>query len=240
MLGAAEEQGGDTQTLRRGPNAVAEQPLVQVFDLTWLEIRHSHGERVYAQSHENHANRRKCTSFPALPRDDRATESVPMQLRHDTGISLLELLVGLAIVAVLTGMATPGFLASLRAAAVRTAAYELMAGLQQARADSILESRPGVLCPSDGADCLGANVPARAWMSFLEVSGRPVELRRHILPAGVVVRASRAPLRFWPAALAASPTTLTICDERRVARARAIVISQSGRARFAEQAQCGA
>jgi hypothetical protein len=115
-----------------------------------------------------------------------------------------------------------------------------MAGLQQARADSILESRPGAVCPSDSAGCLGANVPARAWMSFLEVGGTRRELRRHTLPAGVIVRASRTPLRFWPAALAASPATLTICDERGMAPARAIVISQSGRARFAERAQCGA
>jgi type II secretion system protein H len=167
-----------------------------------------------------------------------ATKSAPMQPRHDSGFTLLELLVGLAIVAMLAGMAAPGFLASLRATAVRTAAYELMAGVQQARANSILESRPGVLCPSEGSGCLGANVPARAWVSFLEVGGQPAGLRRSALPAGVILRASRAPLRFWPAALAASPTTLTICDERGVAPGRAIVISQSGRARFAEAAPC--
>jgi type II secretion system protein H len=163
-----------------------------------------------------------------------------MRPSQDSGFTLLELLCGLAIVAVLAGMAAPGLVASVRAAAVRSAAYELMAGLQQARASSIMESRPGVLCPTHGAGCLGPDVPSGAWMSFLEVAGNPVELRRHTLPAGVVVRASRAPLRFWPASLAASPTTLTICDERGVAAPRAIVVSQSGRARFADQARCGA
>lgn len=161
-----------------------------------------------------------------------------MQPRHTAGATLLELLAGLAIVGVLAGMAAPGFLASWRAAAVRSAAYDLMAGLQQTRANSILESRPGVLCPSNGSGCLSANVPAGEWQSFLEVGGRPVAARRTVLPAGVSLRASRAPLRFWPAALAASPATLTICDERGVAPARAIVISQSGRARFADGARC--
>ncbi|MBC8024355.1 MAG: GspH/FimT family pseudopilin [Steroidobacteraceae bacterium] len=164
-----------------------------------------------------------------------------MQSFHDHGVTLVELLVGLAIVAMLAGMAAPGFLASLRATAVRTAAYDLMAGLQQVRANSILESRTGVLCPADGTGtaCLAAGTPAQDWLTFLEVGGRPVGLRRHTLPAGVAVRASRSPLRFWPTALAASPATLTICDERGVAPARAIVISQTGRARFAESAQCG-
>jgi type IV fimbrial biogenesis protein FimT len=165
---------------------------------------------------------------------------MPMRPSRDNGVTLLELLFGLAIVAVLAVMAAPGFLASLRTTAVRAAAYDLMAGLQQARANSILESRVSVLCPSDGAACLGANLPARAWISFLEVAGDRRELRKRDLPAGVVLHASRTPLRFWPAALAASPTTLTICDERGVAPARAIVISQSGRARFVERAQCGA
>jgi type IV fimbrial biogenesis protein FimT len=192
--------------------------------------------RVYALSQAKHANRGKCTRFPAWRGDIAATKSAPMKSRHVSGVTLLELLAGLAIVSVLAGMAAPGFLASLRAAAVRSAAYELMADLQQTRANSILESRPGVLCPSEGAGCLGANVPARGWQSFLEVGGRPVGARRTVLPAGVSVRASRAPLRFWPASLAASPATLTICDERGVAPARAIVISQSGRARFADAA----
>jgi len=165
-----------------------------------------------------------------------------MRSSHDRGVTLLELLVGLGIVALLAGMAAPGFLASLRAAAVRTAAYDLMAGLQQVRAHSILESRPGVFCLADGSGsaCLAEGAPAHDWLTFLEDGGRPVGLRRHSLPAGVVVRASRAPLRFWPAALAASPATLTICDERGVTPARAIVISQTGRARFSESARCGA
>ena len=165
-----------------------------------------------------------------------------MRSPSERGVTLLELLVGLSIVAVLAGMAAPGVVASQRAAAVRTAAYDLMASLQQARATSILESRPGVLCPADGTGsaCLPAGAPAVAWLTFLEVGGRPGTMRRHTLPAGVVMRASRAPLRFWPAALAASPATLTICDERGVAPARAIVISQTGRARFAESARCGA
>ena len=56
------------------------------------------------------------------------------------GVTLLELCAGLAVVAILAGLATPGFRASLRAAAVRTAAYDLMAGVQQTRASAIVEA----------------------------------------------------------------------------------------------------
>lgn len=160
-----------------------------------------------------------------------------MRIVTDKGVTLIELCFGLALVAVLAGLAVPGFHAALRAAAIRTAAYELMAGVQQSRASSIVESRAGVLCASDPAGrCLPAHTAAYAWRAFLEGGPNPPEWATHALPRGMVLRATRAPIRFWPNALAASTATLTICDERGVARPRAIVISQSGRARFASPA----
>ena len=65
------------------------------------------------------------------------------------GVTLIELCFGLAIVAVIAGLAAPGFRSSLRAAAVRSATFDLLAGLQQTRGNAILESRPLDLCPSD-------------------------------------------------------------------------------------------
>src|SRR5262245_41866902 len=65
------------------------------------------------------------------------------------GHTLIELCLGVTLMAVLAGLAVPGFRASLRAAAVRSAAFELAAGLRQARAASILEARTAVFCLSD-------------------------------------------------------------------------------------------
>jgi type IV fimbrial biogenesis protein FimT len=162
--------------------------------------------------------------------------------KGNRGVTLLELCIGLAVVAVLAGLAAPGFQASLRSAAVRTAAYELMTGVQQTRASAIVESRPGVLCPSDTSGrCLAGTAPAYGWHAFLEGGAQSRELSAQLLPRGVTLRSTRTSVRFWPSALAASSATLTICDELAVARPRAIVISQSGRARFASPtvAACG-
>ncbi|MEJ0087546.1 MAG: GspH/FimT family pseudopilin [Pseudomonadota bacterium] len=154
------------------------------------------------------------------------------------GITLVELCFGLAVVATLAGLAVPGFRADLRAGAVRSAAYELLAGLQQARAGSILEGRTGVLCLSDAAgQCLTAGTQAGHWQVFLEVDGRPALLAAQSLPPGVVLRSSRLRLSFWPDSLAASTGTLTICDSQRIARPRAIVVSQGGRARVTSPAE---
>jgi type IV fimbrial biogenesis protein FimT len=167
-----------------------------------------------------------------------AEKSPPMKFRRNRGVTLLELLVGLGIAAILVGLAIPGFGPARRTAAVRAAAFELMASLQHTRAHSLSESRPGGLCPGDSRGCRGANSAANGWRSWLESGGRPEALRHHELPAGVVLIASRAPLRFWPGTLTASPATLTICDRHGLAAPRAIVVSQTGRARFAPGEGC--
>ena len=167
-----------------------------------------------------------------------------MRTRKYLGVTLLELVFSMALLALLAGLAIPGFRTSLRAAAIRSASFELLAGVQRARANSILESRPGLLCPTDSAGtCLPAGALASSWRSYLESApgepdrGEPgsaqQDLGGQVLPRGVLVRSSRSPLRFWPTAFAASPGTLTICDLRNEVPPRDIVISQSGRARLA-------
>jgi type IV fimbrial biogenesis protein FimT len=161
--------------------------------------------------------------------------------RHSSrGVTLVELCFAMSIVALLAGLAAPGFRGTLRATAVRAGSYELLAGLQQTRGRSIVRSQPGILCPSDAAGhCLPAAQASPFWRASLETAAGPVELERHDLPAGVVVRASRSPLKFWPDSLAASTGTLTICDLQKIAAPRAIVVNVSGRARL-ESAGAGA
>jgi type IV fimbrial biogenesis protein FimT len=164
----------------------------------------------------------------------------PMEAR---GFTVLELCVGLGLVALLASLAVPSFRTSLRTAAVRTATFELMAGLQQTRGTAIVESRPGVLCLADPAgDCLPTGAPAPAWRAFLEDDAGSRTLALRVLPAGITVRGTRSRVRFSERTPAAAAATLTICDAQGVAAPRAIVISQNARARVASAtgADCSA
>ena len=161
--------------------------------------------------------------------------------RSYLGVTLIELMFSLGLLALLAALAAPGFRASLRAAAIRSATFELLAGLQQARANSIAESRPGLLCPTDAAgNCLAPGSVAAGWRSFIEDGAVRRDLGSQRLPRGVELRSTRSPIRFWPTALAASTGTLTICDELGAAPPRAIVVSQTGRPRveLATPADC--
>lgn len=165
----------------------------------------------------------------------QAQDNLPM--RDIAGMTLIELLFGLAIVAILSSLAVPGFHRGLRASAIRAATYELLAGLQQTRGSAILESQPGMLCPSDASgNCLPAATAGAFWRWSTEAAGHPQEFEARALPEGVVLRASRSPIRFSPNAVSASNATLTICDSQGVAPPRAIVVSVVGRARVAAAA----
>ncbi len=163
-------------------------------------------------------------------------------MRKSPGVTLIEMLFGMAIVAILAGLAAPGFQQSLRASAVRAATFDLLAGLQQTRGTSIVVAAPGMLCPSDSAgNCLPAETAASHWRWSVESAGRAIPAEPQALPAGVIARASRSPVRFWPNSVSASTATLTICDLRRVAAPRAIVVNVAGRARVtaAADSACG-
>lgn len=153
--------------------------------------------------------------------------------RPARGVTLVELCFALFLVALLAALAAPGFRLALRTVAVRAATFELMAGLQRTRAESILRARPAQLCPTTPAGtCRAASAPASAWQARLD-TGDADRLAGADLPRGVSVRATRSPLRFWPHSLSASTGTLTICDDQDIAAPRAIIVSQTGRARLA-------
>jgi type IV fimbrial biogenesis protein FimT len=167
------------------------------------------------------------------------------------GLTLAEMLVALAIMSVLAGLAMPAYQASLRAAALRASVFTLLAGLQHVRTQAILQARPGTFCAADAAGvCVPASVPGTAWRTAFSDSPDPQDGARpggwgvpvhQTLPSGVVVHSTRSPIWFWPHSSAASTGTLTICDVHRVAPPRAIVISQTGRARLADapRSACG-
>src|SRR5690349_13997010 len=61
-------------------------------------------------------------------------QNPPMETRQGShGVTLIELCFGLAVVAILAGLAVPTLRPALRNAAMRGAVLELLAGLQQAR-----------------------------------------------------------------------------------------------------------
>ncbi|MCC8538550.1 GspH/FimT family pseudopilin [Xanthomonas axonopodis pv. poinsettiicola] len=72
------------------------------------------------------------------------------------GFTLVELLVTIAVVAVLAVIALPSFQGVIRSNQAATTANELVASLALARSEAIRSTRGGGICPSsDGTTCSG-------------------------------------------------------------------------------------
>lgn len=169
----------------------------------------------------------------------------------ERGVTLLELLVVVTIVAILATLASPSFGSLRRTAGVGTAATELLAALHFARSAAALDGRPVTLCLSaDGQACVASSSdPANGWLVFAQPGAGVVSASTSVVPPilrqfhvtdGVVVRGSRAAVTFWPAARMSLTSTFDLCDARREVAGRAVVVSQTGRPRVAvEEASCG-
>lgn len=163
------------------------------------------------------------------------------------GLTLAELLITLAIVALLLLLAVPSFERVRVNAASLAAANALVGALHFARSQALLRGLPAVLCLSaDGERCIsGARAPvARAWLVFLNrrterSPQRDAEdplLRRYQLPADLSLLGSRGAVTYWPVSRAGTTATFTVCARARLAANRAVIVSQSGRPRQRQDA----
>jgi len=79
------------------------------------------------------------------------------------GVTMIELLITMAIAAIVLGLAAPNFLESMRANRARSAGQQLATLLNEARTEALKRNLPVLVCPSnDGATCLSTPTAA-AW-----------------------------------------------------------------------------
>lgn len=161
------------------------------------------------------------------------------------GYTLVELMVVLSVVAIGVTLAVPALGGLLRDTRRGATLAVLAHALHAARTAAATSGRAVRLCATrDGSSCSGelrwdpqllqrpAAGPAGA--------GEPL-LRVVPLPGGSLTRvfANRAFIEFAPLAPAATTTTLTVCDDRGAAAARALIVSRTGRVRASDRNASG-
>lgn len=120
------------------------------------------------------------------------------------GFTLLELLIALAVMALVLGMGVPAYKNMIANSQSTAAANDLMMMAQNARAQALRTRTRVVMCPSvDGQRCSGSD-----WSNAISgldanrndtIDGNETILRRVSLPQGIIVEAiSETPLIFMP------------------------------------------
>lgn len=170
-----------------------------------------------------------------------------------TGFTLIELMITIALVAILLALGAPYFRETITSNKVVTEANNLMASFNLARANAARLNQPVTVCKSaDGAACTTAGNWEDGWILFNDLdmdgvvdAGEEVLQVTSLLPTGYTLRSTAQfsnRVTFLPQGVARGTGTLDdnssfrICppdasDEDDDAKARQIFINITGRTR---------
>ena len=105
-----------------------------------------------------------------LPTSIRRTREVAP--KRAAGVTLLELMVVVAVAAVLLGIAVPSFVGMTQTNRVAGEINALSGDLQFARAEAIKEGLPVTICTSsNGSSCQGSSSWSKGWIVFSDLNG---------------------------------------------------------------------
>lgn len=168
---------------------------------------------------------------------------------NQSGLTLLELVVTLAVLAIMLTIAIPGFTAIIHASRLSTATNDMVAALHLARSEAIKRNSRAVLCKSaDGLACSASGGWDQGWVAFhdannnavLDADETPIRVQA-ALPNGLRLSGNSPVSRYISYAPTGSAKllsgafqagTLTLCRESASSvEGRQIIISSTGRPR---------
>jgi type IV fimbrial biogenesis protein FimT len=164
------------------------------------------------------------------------------------GFTLPELMTSLAVMAIVLAWGVPAFRDLTRDTARGSEVGLFLQAVHLARSEAIKRNGVVTLCPSrDGSQCTGDPDWHSGWIVFVNLdrdspaardTGEPLVRAYPAWDRGAIL-ANRDALSFRPFGQSGVTATVTFCDERGSAAARAVIISQSGRPRISDRSASG-
>jgi type IV fimbrial biogenesis protein FimT len=146
------------------------------------------------------------------------------RMKHQRGVTLLELMIALTVVTILIGVAVPNYRTFTQNNRTTAAQNDLVTALNLARSESLRRSRPVTVCPSaDGLACAGDTNWNVGWIVFTDLpggtngtvdGGDEILQRWDAIDRTVTLAVSDTFVRYLPTGEAAAPLTVDITPER--------------------------
>jgi len=159
---------------------------------------------------------------------------------NQRGMTLIELVMALAVVAIVVSLASPSLGSLVNRNRIVAASNELVASINLARQNAVMQRAITSLCPStDGQRCTGANRWDEGWIVFRDPdNNRQPESQSDVLRVFSSLEglhsdsAGRTRIRYFPTGFATGTNlTIKLCDPQYPDQSRAVIVSNSGRAR---------
>lgn len=163
-----------------------------------------------------------------------------MQIRPQSAFTLIEMLIALAVLAVILTSAVPAMGRFMDQQRLTVGANELVAHLQFARGQAITRNTIVTACPSrDGRQCSGDNLWSEGWIVYADPGrqsqpARPEDILRVVKSESELVMQSggRYRVRFRGSGVAyGTNLTIRVCAPGRPDTGRAVIVSNPGRVR---------
>jgi len=164
--------------------------------------------------------------------------------KAQSGFTLIEIMVVVALIAILASLAVPSWTQLLVRNSVRASVNDFSLSLQFARSQAVLLNSPVTLCPSsDGANCTGTNYAA-GWIVRVgpAVNGADQRILQDVLPrdrVNITVNHNGGRFTFLPngtpvSGFAGSTVAITPTATGLDALTRWLCINRTGRIRVSE------
>lgn len=148
--------------------------------------------------------------------------------RHGVaGFSLIELMIALAILSLLLGVATPAFNGMVAGQRVKTAAADLHTSLLQARAEAVKRNQRILIRPASGEGWSDGWVIPNPATPASDVN----PIFRHRIASGVEITSAAAQIEFRPNGRTTAAATLEVESSVDSSKTRCVEIGLDGRAR---------
>jgi type IV fimbrial biogenesis protein FimT len=163
-----------------------------------------------------------------------------------SGVTLVEMMITLAVMAILLAIAIPAFESLIASTRLSTSTNDLLAAIAQSRSEAIRRGQRVVLCiqdPANAGQCINNGGWEQGWMAFIDADrdgipdpGEAITLSTARQPANINIPANggQSTITFLPSGRVPAVNTIRVCSTSVAlsddTRSRDISVNASGQA----------